>query len=91
MDGELAEKLAEQQAASIRSRFAALHEPDMIAGGWSNADTEKMGLASVNSSIGASWNQGKRLSTIDAWAEAAAQNGYGSSPMNVILPIKTGR
>jgi filamentous hemagglutinin len=81
-----AEAGAAQQASTIRSTLAALHEPDMVAGGWANPSPTRMGLSNVNSAIGASWPS--RIGTIDRWAQAASDNGFGNSLINVKLPIK---
>ncbi|GAA4798967.1 putative Ig domain-containing protein [Lysobacter hankyongensis] len=80
-----AKKAATARAADIRSTLAALHEPDMVAGGWLSPLPVRMGLSNVNSAIGASWNG--RLGAIDQWARTAMANGYGSSKMNVRLSI----
>ncbi|SFJ01631.1 polymorphic toxin type 15 domain-containing protein [Jannaschia pohangensis] len=65
---------AERRAREIMSNLAALHDPDMIAGG---ADRiRRVGDSRVNSSIGGSWGDHKkptsRISRIDAAAERAA-------------------
>jgi hypothetical protein len=73
------------RADSVASSLAALHEPDMVAGGWANPDPTRMGSSSINSSIGASWNQGGRLGGMDEMAEDAIKNGKGGALMNVKL------
>jgi hypothetical protein len=82
-----ADALAESasRADSVASSLAALHEPDMVAGGWANPDPTRMGSSNINSSIGASWNQGGRLGGMDEMAEDAIKNGKGSALMNVKL------
>lgn len=81
-----ARTLATNRASEIRSTMAALHEPDMVAGGWSSHAPTVMGDSLVNSTIGASW-RGK-LRTMDTWAKEMQGRGYGSSPMNVRLSVK---
>ena len=44
------------QSKTLMQKLAALHEPDMVAGGWMHPDPTSMGRADVNSSIGGSWN-----------------------------------
>jgi hypothetical protein len=66
-------------------KLAALHEPDMVAGGWMQPDPKGMGRSDVNSSIGSSWNQGGRVSSMDSAADDAIANGRGDEKMNVKL------
>lgn len=79
---------ATERAAAIKSRLNALHEPDNVAGGYPHFMPTKMGNASVNQSIGGSWNGGK-LADMDRWAQGARQNGLGSSLMNISFKIDT--
>lgn len=69
----------------VMNKLAALHEPDMVAGGWMKADPTKMGRADVNSSIGGSWNQRGRIGSIDKAADDAVIAGLGDRKMNVKL------
>jgi hypothetical protein len=80
------EELAAQQAAEIRSGLDALHEPDMVAGGYLKAVPTRMGSSSVNEAIGPSW-KGRRVQQMDDWAAIAVKDGHGSSQMNVILGV----
>jgi uncharacterized Zn-binding protein involved in type VI secretion len=80
-----AEAQAASQAKEVMSKLAALHEPDMVAGGWANPDPTGMGRADVNSSIGGSWNQEGRVSGMDAAADDAIKNGRGAEKMDVKL------
>ncbi|EPX58166.1 hypothetical protein D187_004203 [Cystobacter fuscus DSM 2262] len=82
---------ASARAKDIMSTLDALHEPDMVTGGWSKSKPEGMGDASVNSAIGASWNQKDRLSTIDAQAKQASDAKQGHAKMNVKLEVCRGR
>jgi hypothetical protein len=58
----------------------------MVAGGWANPYPTHMGLSNFNSAIRGGWPS--RIGTIDRWAQAASDNGFGNSLMNVKLPIK---
>ncbi|MFX1683017.1 polymorphic toxin type 15 domain-containing protein [Mitsuaria sp. CC2] len=85
----VARPAAKAQAAArtkdIMGKLAALHEPDMVAGGWAQPDPKGMGRADVNGSIGGSWNQDGRLASMDAAADDAIKNGKGDEKMNVKL------
>lgn len=86
--GSEAKKRAAKQAADAMSGMAALHEPDMGAGGRNNPDPVNMGDSSVNSAIGKSWQhevEGGRISVIDDMAKDAIDKGTGNSKMNVKL------
>ena len=68
--------------------LAALHNPDMIAGGLDTFDKNSaisMGDKSVNSSIGAQW-QG-RIGELDAEACKAKKEGKGHEKMNAELSM----
>ena len=84
--------LAEQGVRTLRisadevmNKLAALHEPDMVSGGWNHPEPTGMGRADVNSSIGASWNQNDRVAGMDREAENAIKSGRGDQKMNVKL------
>lgn len=81
---------ARRQSQEVLNKLAALHEPDMVAGGWLQPDPKGMGRADVNSSIGGSWNQGGRVTAMDAAAEDAIKNGRGNQAMNVKLEVCRG-
>ncbi|ERJ33385.1 hypothetical protein L810_4294 [Burkholderia sp. AU4i] len=85
MGAKEAMSAATERASKVASTLAALHEPDMVAGGWANPDPTRMGSTSVNSSIGGSWNQGDRLSTMEGGAKDAISSGKGDALMNVKL------
>ncbi|MGN8258695.1 polymorphic toxin type 15 domain-containing protein [Pseudomonas sp. SMSB3] len=68
-------------------KLAALHEPDMIAGGWAKPDPTGLGDKRINSAIGGSWGHRGRLETIERAAEKALQRGEGMDMMNVELTI----
>ena len=87
--GGLSAEQADNEAASrtkdLMSKLAALHEPDMVAGGWTHPDPKGMGRADVNSSIGSSWNQDGRVASMDASADDAIKKGRVNEKMNVKL------
>ncbi|WP_146230354.1 polymorphic toxin type 15 domain-containing protein [Pseudomonas sp. LB-090624] len=80
---------AEAKAASgaIMEKLAALHEPDMIAGGWAKPDPTGLGDKRVNSAIGGSWGHKERIETLERAAERAIERGDGEGMMNVELTI----
>ncbi len=89
IDGGMGPAEARAEAASrtkdVMSKLAALHEPDMVAGGYMQPDPKGMGRSDVNSSIGSSWNQEGRVSGMDSAADDAIKNGTGDEKMNVKL------
>lgn len=80
-----AEAEAMTRAEAVMSKLAALHDPDMVAGGWLRPTPTGLGRADVNSSIGGSWNQNDRVSGMDREANRAIENGRGDQKMNVKL------
>jgi uncharacterized Zn-binding protein involved in type VI secretion len=76
---------AATRTKQVMSRLAALHEPDMVAGGWMQPEPKGMGRSDVNSSIGSSWNQEGRVSGMDAAADEAIKSGRGNERMSVKL------
>ena len=85
MSASKAEAQAEIKAKAIMEKLAALHDPDMVAGGWVGHSPTGMGRADVNSSIGASWNKNDRVTGMDREAGKAIANGRGDEKMNVKL------
>jgi len=85
------EVAATAKAREIVGKLSALHEPDMVAGGWLRPSPTAMGRADVNSSIGGSWNQGDRISTINDAAKNSIDSGHGHEKMNVQLEVCKGR
>ncbi|HAV1239775.1 TPA: hypothetical protein JGU28_004561 [Salmonella enterica] len=72
------------------SGLAALHEPDMVAGGAGNPYPTTMGNSTINSAIGKSWQnevKGGRISVIDDMVKDAIDKGAGNSKMNVKLEV----
>ena len=82
---------ATARTQAIMNKLAALHEPDMVAGGWMSPIPTSKGRADVNSSIGASWNQNDRVAGMDREADRAIANGRGDEKMNVKLEPCRGR
>lgn len=76
---------AATRARDVMSGLSALHNPDMVAGGWGTSPPTSLGRADVNSSIGASWNQEGRLAALDKAADDAIRSGNGDQKMNVKL------
>ena len=88
VDRSTATTMAKARAKEIRSSLAALHEPDMVAGGWTSPAPTRMGDTNVNSSIGASWSS--RLSLVDQAVDTAISSGQGSAKLNVRLELLRG-
>ena len=74
---------AAESARSVMKNIAALHEPDMIAGG--KDVVTRMGSKSVNSSIGGQWRS--RIGAIDIEASRIPISEQADTKMNVNLPI----
>ncbi len=53
------------RADKIMDKLAALHEPDMVAGGWHDPKPSGLGNRSVNSAIGGSWNKKGRVPMLE--------------------------
>jgi hypothetical protein len=81
--GKEASAIADQRTAEIMSSLAALHDPDMIAGG---SDTiGKLGDRKVNSSIGSQWSKESRVAEMDRAAQEALREHGPDAKMNVTL------
>lgn len=80
-----AKTVAAERAKDVMSKLAALHDPDMVAGGWLDPAPTGLGRRDVNSSIGASWNQNDRVAGMDREADRAIESGRGNQKMNVKL------
>ncbi|CAM3614901.1 Toxin CdiA [Pseudomonas reidholzensis] len=87
-DFKTASAEATVRAKEIRSELAALHDPDMVAGGWFSPEPVRMGDSLVNSSIGGSWPS--RLKALDESVSSAIANGSGQAQMNVRLELLRG-
>jgi hypothetical protein len=82
---EQAEQMAAEMAATQMKTLAALHVPDMAAGG---ADViGDFGDRNVNSRIGAQWTSGKtsRLGQLDAAANSVPEAERATTRMNARL------
>lgn len=96
---------AKKRTKEIMDNMAALHEPDMVAGGWLDSKPSGLGDTRVNSSIGGSWTKsvetiddvtGKpvkesRITTMEKTANDAIKNGQGNVKMNVGLEVCRGK
>lgn len=82
----LGAKEADQKAAKMAAEkmrtLAALHNPDMVAGG--KDVIGGFGDGNINKRIGAQWNRGQRLAELDRAANAVPSS-LRSTPMNVRL------
>ncbi|HWW68867.1 MAG TPA: polymorphic toxin type 15 domain-containing protein [Duganella sp.] len=85
MNTAQAKAVAITRTQEVMGKLAALHDPDMVAGGWMHPNPTGVGRADVNSSIGASWNQNDRISGLDHEANKAIERGLGNQKMNVKL------
>ncbi|MBD1228851.1 polymorphic toxin type 15 domain-containing protein [Xenorhabdus griffiniae] len=90
MDPDKADIIAEKNAKEALQGLAALHEPDMVAGGYGQYAPKKMGDSGINSAIGGSW-KGGRIKALDNAAKEAVDSGLGDAKMNVQLELCRGR
>lgn len=79
--GEVAQQQAAAMAEERMGTLAALHNPDMIAGG--KDVVTMMGDRGVNSSIGAQWKD--RVTDLDTAAKGVPESERGSTKMNAKL------
>lgn len=91
MEPEAADQEALRRTSQIMDKLAALHDPDMVSGGWNKPMPTGMGDRAINASIGASWNQKDRLTTIDNQMNDALARTRdarrGGSKMNIKLEV----
>ena len=84
--GRQAQRRAAEEARAIISKLAALHDPDMIAGGHDRIS--RVADAGVNSSIGGSWgdhrNPNSRIAKIDM--SVADTRLDPNAKLNISLP-----
>ncbi|OTA21233.1 hypothetical protein Xbed_00887 [Xenorhabdus beddingii] len=85
-----AQEIANRKAKQALQGLAALHEPDMVAGGYGQYAPKKMGDSRINSAIGGSW-KGSRIGTLDKAAKEAVDSGLGDTKMNVQLELCRGK
>lgn len=78
-----AKKLAREQTDKQMEQLAALHNPDLIAGG--KDEIGRMGNKGVNSSIGAQWPKQGRVTGMDDAAKSALEQFGPDAKMNVKL------
>uniref|UniRef100_UPI0005FA3B2F polymorphic toxin type 15 domain-containing protein n=1 Tax=Vibrio neptunius TaxID=170651 RepID=UPI0005FA3B2F len=78
-----AEIRATARAKEIMNNLAALHDPDMIAGGKDKVN--RMGNKEVNASIGAQWRHKSRLTQMDEQALRTLETLGPETKMNVSL------
>ncbi len=85
IDDKMLEVTAMADSRFEMKSLAALHNPDMVAGG--KDKITGFGDRGVNSMIGGSWNSGKnsRVSELDKAACQESHKGNGSKNMNVKL------
>jgi hypothetical protein len=81
--GAEAKRMAEAKTKETMATLAALHDPDMIAGG--RDQVRAMGDRKVNSSLGSQWPKEGRLESMDAAAEKALREQGPGAKMNVTL------
>lgn len=79
--GQAAQEQAAKMAADKMSTLAALHNPDMIAGG--KDVVTSLGDRGVNSSIGAQWKD--RVADLDKAAQGIPESERGNTKMNAKL------
>ena len=81
--GARADQMAVARTREIMGSLAALHDPDMIAGG--HDQIAKLGSRSVNSSIGSQWGKEGRVAEMDRAAQDALRRQGPDAKMNVTL------
>ena len=74
---------ATERTSEIMNNLAALHDPDMIAGGTDKVS--RMGDKRVNSSIGSQWRNPSRLALMDEKAKLTFETLGPDAKMNVSL------
>ncbi len=83
--GKKAEEIAIQKAKEQLEALAALHDPDLIAGG--SDKIARLGDAGVNSSIGSQWGKDGRIEVLDKAAMAKLKAEGPDAKMNVKLTL----
>ncbi|QBG34926.1 polymorphic toxin type 15 domain-containing protein [Litorilituus sediminis] len=78
-----AKKLAKSKVKEQMSQLAALHDPDLIAGG--EDKISKLGDKRVNSSLGSQWSKSDRVSGMDKAAKEAMELKGANAQMNIQL------
>ena len=78
-----AKELANSKASETLKELAALHDPDMIAGG--DDKIRRLGNKNVNSSLGSQWAKNNRVTGMDKAAKDALASSGADTMMNVEL------
>ncbi|MES2740134.1 MAG: polymorphic toxin type 15 domain-containing protein [Pseudomonadota bacterium] len=78
-----AKQKAAAEAAEKMKTLAALHNPDMVAGG--KDVISDFGDRNINSRIGAQWKKGERLAELDKAANDVMESMGGKTKMNAKL------
>lgn len=81
--GKRALTMAAEETQKQMSQLAALHDPDLIAGG--NDTISRVGNKSINSSLGSQWAKDGRVDSMDKAAEKATLEHGPDTSMNVKL------
>lgn len=82
--------MAKAQTEKQMSQLAALHDPDLIAGGYdthtkTDFEISRSGNKNVNSSLGSQWAKDGRVHDMDKAANTAMTESGPDTPMNVKL------
>lgn len=88
--GKEAQKIATDQTQKQMTQLAALHDPDLIAGGYDAHKKDKfeisrIGSKNVNSSLGSQWAKDGRVDEMDKAAGRTMAEYDSDTPMNVKL------
>ena len=81
--GDEAIKLANEKVKSQMSDLAALHDPDLIAGG--DDKIRKLGNKNINSSLGSQWSKSGRVAGMDLAASNSLEKFGPNTKMNIEL------
>jgi hypothetical protein len=81
--GIKAKEMALEKVKDQMTKLAALHDPDLIAGGGDNIS--RLGNNNVNSSLGSQWSKSGRVTGMDNAAKLALSTQGSSARMNIEL------
>ncbi|MBU2894370.1 hypothetical protein KO495_13730 [Colwellia sp. D2M02] len=81
--GKEAISIASKKVKEQMSQLAALHDPDLIAGG--KDKIRKLGNKNVNSSLGSQWSKSNRVAGMDSSAQKAFDTIGPNAKMNIEL------
>lgn len=79
------EQMTNDRVRNVMNNSAALHEPDMFAGGQNSLNPTCMGSRCVNSSIGAQWRN--IIGELDDYSRTAQNAGHGGARMQLQLRV----